>query len=282
MRLLIYSFFLVLCGSCSLRGITVSENITYMEDGYLGELPEKRLNVFRPKKINEALPVLVFIHGGSWRSGSKEKYSLVGRRWARRNIVTVIIDYPLSPEYKIHSMGKATAKALNWVDENIADYGGDPERIVVSGHSAGGHLASLVAIRDEYFDSLGVKNPIAGAVLIDAAGFDMYHYLKEKNNAPGTSHLKTFTDSPEVWKDTSPIYFLHDNMPPMLFMMGGKTYDSILEGTDRFMEEYKKYEPEPNFKVQKNKRHIPMMLQMIYTPSRGFRWVTNFVKALGE
>jgi hypothetical protein len=48
------------------------------------------------------------------------------------------------------------------------------------------------------------------------------------------------------------------------------------------MEEYKKYEPEPNFKVQKNKRHIPMMLQMIYTPSRGFRWVTNFVKALGE
>jgi len=282
MRLLIYCFLLFLCGSCSLRGITVSENITYMDDGYLGEMPEKRLNIFSPKKIKEALPVLVFIHGGSWRSGSKEKYSFIAKRWARRNIVTVIIDYPLSPEYKIHSMAKASAKALNWVEENIADYGGDPKKIVVSGHSAGGHLASLIAIRDNYFDSLGVKSPIAAAVLIDAAGFDMYHYLKEKNNAPGTSHLKTFTDSPEVWKDTSPIYFLHDNMPPMLIMMGGKTYESILVGTDRFMKEYKKFEPEPNFKVQKNKRHIPMMLQMAYTKGRGFRWVTNFVKSVRE
>ncbi|WP_339902214.1 alpha/beta hydrolase [uncultured Cyclobacterium sp.] len=282
MRLFIYAFLFVLWESCSLRGITVTENVTYMEEGYLGELPEKKLNIFRPKKIKEALPVLVFIHGGSWRSGSKEKYSLIARRWARRNIVAVIIDYPLSPEYKIHSMAIASAKAVNWVDENITEYGGDPEKIVVSGHSAGGHLASLISIREEYFDSLGVKSPIAAAVLNDAAGLDMYHYLKEKNYAPGTSHLKTFTDSPQVWKDTSPIYFLHEDMPPMLFMMGGKTYESILVGTDRFMKEYKKFVPEPNFKIQKNKRHIPMMLQMVYTPGRGFRWVIDFVKAVGE
>jgi len=280
MRHVFYCLIIFLFASCSFRGITVSENITYMEKGYLDEMPEKQLNIFSPKKIKEALPVLVFIHGGSWRSGSKEKYGLVGRRWARRNIVTVIIDYPLSPEYKIHTMAKASAKALNWVEENIAAYGGDPERIVISGHSAGGHLASLLAVRDDYFDSLGVKSPIAGAVLIDAAGLDMYHYLKEQNYAPGASHLKTFTDSPEVWKDTSPMYFLHDNMPPMFFMMGGKTYESILEGTDRFMEVYEQYEPDPNFKIQKNKRHIPMMLQMVYTPGRGFRWVIDFVKSI--
>ncbi|WP_439483686.1 alpha/beta hydrolase [Cyclobacterium plantarum] len=264
--------------SCSLRGITVSENITYMEEGFLGEMPQKQLNIFYPKKITDPLPVLVFIHGGSWRSGSKERYGVLGRRMSRREIVTVIIDYPLSPEYKIHTMGMAVAKALDWVSENISAYGGDPGRIVVSGHSAGGHLASLVAVRDVYFDSLGVRNPIAGAVLIDAAGLDMYHYLKEANNAPGTSHLRTFTDDPEVWRATSPIYFLHEEMPPMIFLMGGKTYKSIREGTDRFMQAYSDFEPKPDLRIQKNKRHVPMIVQFLYTPGRAFRWVRDFVK----
>ncbi|MFO7826917.1 MAG: alpha/beta hydrolase [Cyclobacterium sp.] len=268
----------LILGSCSLRGITVSENITFMEEGFLGKLPEKQLNIFYPRKSNELLPVLVFVHGGSWRSGSKERYGFLGRRMARREIVTVIIDYPLSPDFKIHSMGLAVAKALDWVSGNIADYGGDPDRIVVSGHSAGGHLASLVAVRDVYFDSLGVESPVAGAALIDAAGLDMYHYLREKNDAPGTSHLRTFTDDPEVWKATSPIYFLHEDMPPMIFLMGGKTYESILEGTDRFMEVYRRFDPEPDFRIQKNKRHVPMIVQFLYTPGRAFRWVRDFVK----
>lgn len=271
---------LFLAASCSLKGITVSENITYMEEGFLGELPEKQLNIFAPKKTEHPLPVLVFFHGGSWRSGSKERYGFFGRRMARRDIVTVIIDYPLSPENQIQAMALAIAKSLDWVANNIADHGGDPERIVVSGHSAGGHLAALVAVKDTYFDSLGVESPIAGAVFIDAAGLDMYHYLVNQNYEPGTSHLKTFTDDPVVWKETSPLYYLHGEMPPMLIMMGGKTYPSILEGTARFMDAYKNYVPKPNYKVQKNKRHIPMMAQFFYTPGRAFRWVRDFVKEI--
>ncbi|WP_092176485.1 alpha/beta hydrolase [Cyclobacterium xiamenense] len=268
---------LAVLASCSFRGITVKENIPYMEEGFLEEMPEKRLSLFVPKRAAEPVPVLVFVHGGSWRSGNKERYGFFGRRMARRGILTVIIDYPLSPAYQVHAMGLATAKALDWVATNSADYGGDPERIVVSGHSAGGHLAALVTLTNRYFDSLGVDNPVAGAALIDAAGLDMYHYLKEQDYAPGTSHLKTFTDDPEVWKATSPIYFLRDDMPPLLILMGGKTYDSILEGTARFLDAYREFEPEPNFKRQDNKRHVPMMAQFLYTPGRAFRWVRDFV-----
>ncbi|MDN3688939.1 alpha/beta hydrolase [Cyclobacterium jeungdonense] len=271
---------LVLAASCSFKGITVSENITYMEEGFLGELPEKQLNVFAPKNANSPLPVLVFIHGGSWRSGSKERYGFFGRRMARRDIVTVIIDYPLSPQYQIQAMALATAKSLDWVASNIEGYGGDPERIVVSGHSAGGHLAALVAIRDTYFDSLEMESPVTGAALIDAAGLDMYHFLVNQNYEPGTSHLKTFTNDPNVWKETSPIYYLHGDMPPMLIMIGGKTYPSILEGTARFMDAYKDFVPKPDYKVQRNKRHIPMMVQFLYTPGRAFRWVRDFVKEI--
>lgn len=248
-----------------------------MEEGFLEQLPEKQLNVFAPKNRNYTYPVLLFIHGGSWRSGNKELYTRLGKRFARRKVVMVIMDYPLAPDYKVNVMAKASARGVQWVHDNIAVYGGDPEQIYVSGHSAGGHLAALVAVRDEYFDTLGISNPIAGAVLIDPAGLDMYSYLIESNIAPGTSHRRAFTDDPEVWKDTSPMYHLHGEMPPMMIMVGGRTEPSIPIGVNRFREAYKPFDPQPLYYFQKRKKHIPMIVQFLYTPSRVFKWVLDFV-----
>ncbi|EON77661.1 lipase, putative [Lunatimonas lonarensis] len=266
--------------ACSFRSIVIHPDIPYMEEGFLDELPEKQLTVYAPKKVkSEPYPVLLFIHGGSWRSGNKEKYIPLGRRFARKGYVTVIIDYPLSPTYKVHSMGKASAKAVDWTHRHIGDFGGDPNNLFVSGHSAGGHLAALISVRDEYFDSIGVaSNPIRGAVLIDPAGLDMFTYLVEANNAPGTSHNRTFTDSPEVWRDASPMYHLHDAMPPMMIMVGGRTEPSILHGADRFMEAHAPYTPQPGFYLQKRKKHIPMIVQFLYTPSKTYRRVREFVE----
>lgn len=263
--------------ACSLNRVTKYMDIVYMEEGHLEGLPEKRLNIFAPRNTSYTYPVLLFIHGGSWRSGKKELYSRLGSRFARRNVVMVIMDYPLAPEYKVNDMALAAARGTQWVFENIANYGGDPEQIYVSGHSAGGHLAGLISVRDEYFDTLRMSNPIAGAVLIDPAGLDMYSYLVEANNPPGTSHRRAFTDDPQVWKDTSPIYYLHDGMPPMMIMVGGKTEPSILVGVDRFLTAHKTYEPQPLYYFQKNKRHVPMIVQFIYTPSRAYRWVLDFL-----
>ena len=81
-------------------------------------LPEKQLNIFAPRKA-EKLPVLIFIHGGSWNSGRKEIYNFMGNRLARRGVVTVIIDYPLAPEYKLPEMENATLLSVKWVLENI-------------------------------------------------------------------------------------------------------------------------------------------------------------------
>lgn len=283
---LFFVFFLfaaVTLSSCSFRSIHTYPDITYMENGFLGDLPEKSLTVYAPRKKRGTYPVFVFIHGGSWRSGNKEKYIPLGKRFARKGLVTVIIDYPLSPTYKVHAMGKASAKAVNWVHTHIGEYGGDPDRIFVSGHSAGGHLAALISVRDEYFDSVGVaENPIRGAVLIDPAGLDMYTYLVEANNAPGTSHNRSFTDDPQVWKDTSPMYHLHGDMPPMMIMVGGRTEPSIIQGSERFMEAHQPFEPIPRYYLQKRKKHIPMILQFLYTPSRAYRWVLGFIHEIGD
>ncbi len=253
-----------------------------MEKGFLNTLPEKQLNIFSPKQADGQNDVLIFIHGGSWNSGNKDIYDFLGNRFAKKGIVTVIIDYPLSPEYQVHDMAKASSQAVKWVHENIQDYGGNPDKIFVSGHSAGGHLASLISVRDVYFDSLNVENPIKGTVLIDAAGLDMYWFLNEMNYPSGNIYLEAFTENPAVWKDTSPYYYLNENTTPMIILMGGKTLPGIELTTSRFLEEYKKYEPEPNFHLQKGKKHTPMIVQFIYTPNRAYKWILDFMEETNE
>ena len=275
-----YTFILILLFfqfSCSFRGIYRHKDITYIEEGFLENLPEKKLNVFTPKKADGTNDVMVFIHGGSWNSGDKDIYNFLGSRFARKGIVAVIINYPLAPEYQVHDMAQAAAKALHWTKENISEYGGSAEHIYVSGHSAGGHLAALLTVRDAYFDTLGVANPIKGAVLIDAAGLDMYWFLNEMNYESGTSYLKAFTDSPTVWKDTSPIYYLDEKDPPIFVMVGGRTLPGIEKTTVRFMEEYKKIEPNPHYHLQPRKKHVPMIVQFIYTPHKAYRWILDFM-----
>lgn len=275
---LLFAILLLASFSCSLKRVQRSKEITYMENGFLQDLPEKQLNVFAPKNAKGKHPVMIFIHGGSWNSGNKDVYNFLGSRLARKGIVAVIIDYPLSPDYQVHDMAKASAQAVNWTSENINSYGGDPDRIFVSGHSAGGHLASLISVRNEYFDTLGVENPIVGTILIDAAGLDMYWFLNEMNYEPGTKYLRAFTDDPQVWKDTSPIYYLDEKDPPMLIMMGGRTLPGIEKTTERFLEELQKIEPNPNFHLQKRKKHIPMIAQFFYTPNRVYKWIEEFME----
>ncbi|WP_373523608.1 alpha/beta hydrolase, partial [Aquiflexum sp.] len=277
-RYLLFAILLLASFSCSLKRVQRSKDITYMENGLLGYLPKKQLNVFAPKKADGKNPVMLFFHGGSWNSGNKDIYDFLGSRLARKDIVAVIIDYPLSPDHQVHDMAKASAQAVKWTKENITTYGGNPDKIFVSGHSAGGHLASLISVRDEYFDTLGVENPIKGTILIDAAGLDMYWFLNEMNYEPGTKYLRAFTDNPQVWEDTSPIYYLDEKDPPMLIMMGGRTLPGIEKTTERFLEEYKKIEPEPNFHLQKRKKHVPMIAQFIYTPNKVYKWVEEFME----
>ncbi len=110
---------------------------------------EPRLDVYWPP-TGEGHPVLVFVHGGSWKDYSKDLFAPVAMKLVPEGIVVVIPDYTLYPEAGYEEMAAEVAAALNWTLENVAAYGGDPRRVVVAGHSAGAHLASL-ALLDERF-----------------------------------------------------------------------------------------------------------------------------------
>ena len=269
---------LILLQGCAFQTISRSKNLTYLEADSTKSLPEKQLNVFAPKGAKD-LPVLIFIHGGSWKSGNKEIYDFLGSRMARKEVVTVIIDYPLAPANQIQSMELAAVQSVIWTRKNIEKYGGDPNQIFISGHSAGGHLAALMATKEDDFLLSEMENPLKGAILIDPAGLDMHWFLQEtKGTDEGDKYLGAFTEDPEVWKAASPIYFLEGQNMPILIMEGENTYPGIRLTVDRFRKEADKKGVELDYEYYKKKKHIPMITQFFWTYNRGYKEVLDFME----
>ena len=186
---------IALVSSCAFKSIRRSKNITYTAADSTHHIAAQKLNVFAPRHTTGLKEVLIFIYGGNWNSGKKWLYSYFGTRMARKDVLMVIMDYPKSPKANYDMMATDAAKAVQWVNQNIERYGGDPNKIFISGHSAGGHLASLITVRNDYFAKLGMANPIKGTILIDAAGIDMYGYLQQEGFAADHTYIKTFSNN---------------------------------------------------------------------------------------
>jgi acetyl esterase/lipase len=260
-------------------GVSKHKNITYLPADPKLKTDEMKLDVFSPKHAEGKKDVFIFIHGGGWAHGKRSLYKFFGKRMARKDVVGVVIDYPLSPKATYNDMAIASAKAVKWVKENIDKYGGDPGRIFISGHSAGGHLAALISVRETmYFDSLGLKDPIKGVILIDAAGLDMKKYLTDEEAAGGDTYMDAFTKDHDTWREASPIYFLHEGMPPMLVLTGEKTYENIRESNQRFVTELVKYSKTLDYKVVKGKHHIPMIFQFYNAHNSLYKYILNYMK----
>jgi len=107
-----------------------------------GEQPGETLDVFRAKQANS--PVLVFIHGGYWRSLDKSDVSFVAPALVEAGAMVVVPNYALCPAVTIETIALQLTRALVWAWRHAAEHGGDPQRISVAGHSAGGHLAAML------------------------------------------------------------------------------------------------------------------------------------------
>src|SRR3954468_16987614 len=112
-----------------------------------GSGEHQRLDVYGPQRgKGQALaPVAVFFYGGSWDTGRRQDYSWVGRALASRGFVTVVPDYGLYPKVRYPAFLEDGALAVRWAQDHAAEYGGDPGRIVLVGHSAGAYNAAMIA-----------------------------------------------------------------------------------------------------------------------------------------
>jgi acetyl esterase/lipase len=205
--------------------------------------------------------VLVFIHGGSWSQGYKDLYRPLGELLAKKGIVAVLINYRLAPDAMFGEMARDCASAVKWVSNNIPDYGGDPAKIFLMGHSAGGHLAALITMNNEFFKAVKLKNPVKGCILIDAFGLNIHTLLHEHQTPYNYLLHKVFTDDPKEWERGSPANFIEKNKIPFLVYAGDRTYPFIMLDNGMFVDKMEKAGKPLEWEVITGKSHYQMITQ---------------------
>ena len=148
-----------------LEGADMERNISY------GTMEEERLDLFRPP--NGTAPVLVFIHGGYWQSLDKDHYSFALEPLVSAGALVLMVNYTLCPKVTLDALVDQVRAACAWAWHHAREYGGDPERLHVAGHSAGGHLTAVMAATDwPRFESGLPCNMIRSAIPISGL-FDL-------------------------------------------------------------------------------------------------------------
>lgn len=148
----------VLLSACSLAPL----NLLVPRSGYAvhrglayGPDPRQKLDVYVPDGAGPGAPVLLFFYGGGWMSGDRGDYLAFGQAFASAGIVTLVADYRLYPQVRYPAFVEDAAAALAWVHAHAADYRGDPGRVFVSGHSAGGYNAVMLASEPKFLAARG-------------------------------------------------------------------------------------------------------------------------------
>jgi acetyl esterase/lipase len=276
MKLVLLWFAFLGISSAGVAHVKVEKNIAYSS---ATNDVRRQLNIYHKTKVDTAQDVLIFIHGGSWSSGNKDIYWWLGRNFARKGVVAVIINYGLAPDNQYGQMATDCATAVKWVTEHISEYGGNPKRIFIMGHSAGAHLAELINADRQYFKALAITNPIKGVILNDPFGLDMHEYLMEADKDKNYfDFLRTFTKDPATWTEGSPLNYVMNIRNPHLLFYGEKTYPAIQLQSERLNNLLIEKKVSQEMHVIKNKKHVGMITQMIFGWNDLYDYALTFIK----
>lgn len=274
MRVLLLSILLMFAFS-SFAQVSKKKDIIYKTSS---KSERHQLDVYYPKNTNEKKDVILYFHGGSWKGGKKDTYKFLGKRFAKKGFVVVIANYRLSPEVKYQAMAEDCAAAFTWVYDYIEKFGGDKNKITVSGHSAGAHLAAFISFNDQFKD---IQSKIRKTILIDPFGLDMFTYFNEYTNDYADGLKKnTFTNNPEEWKAASPLYSIKPGLKiPVLVLVGGKTFPTILQSTAIFNDHMTQAGNESTLITIEGKKHIGMVTQLFFKRNDTYAIMINFIQS---
>ena len=182
----------------------VAEGVAY------GPGERHSLDVYAPEG-NGPFPVLVFLYGGGWDSGTRSIYRFLGGAFASRGLLTVIPDYRLYPEVRFPAFVQDCAAAVRWTRDNIGRYGGAPGPLFLMGHSAGAYNAAMIGLNEKFLGQVGMARSDLRGVIGVSGPYDF---------VPDTDELRDIFGPPEQYPRTQPINFVDGHQPPMLLLTG--------------------------------------------------------------
>lgn len=210
--------------SITTQAQTIKRDIPYADVA-----DEKRtLDVYAPDKAKN-LPVAFWIHGGGWQTGDKTDVKQKPQMFMDKGFVFVSVNYRLLPTVEMATLIRDVASSFRWVNENIGQYGGDPKRVLVGGHSAGAQLAAILCTDERYLKELGIGfDVLKGCVPVDGDTYDIPAIIEVAETRWRVHHMPPqkfghrvkFGNDPAMHRDFSAVYHITKDkgIPPFLIL----------------------------------------------------------------
>lgn len=171
----------------------------------------QRLDIWAPNDLSKSpLPVVIFWYGGGWAKGDRASYAFAGRALAKAGFIVVIPDYRKVPQVHFPAFLDDGAEAVAWVEDNIAQYRGDPGRVAVMGHSAGAYQAVMLALDAKRLAAAGADPAIIKAGVGLSGPYDFHPFTSDRA-------IAAFSEWPRP-EETQPITFARKDAPPLLLV----------------------------------------------------------------
>jgi acetyl esterase/lipase len=193
------------------RAIGGGAGAQQVADGVVFGSHGQTLDIWAPEPARAGkLPVVIFWYGGGWAKGERESYAFAGRALAREGFLVVIPDYRKVPKVRFPAFLDDGAEAAAWVQDNIARYNGDPERIGLMGHSAGAYEAIMLALDAKRLTAAGADPGIVKAAVGLSGPYDFYPFDKPRSIAAMSQWPRP--------AETQPITYARADGPPLLLV----------------------------------------------------------------
>ncbi|HEY4030297.1 MAG TPA: alpha/beta hydrolase [Caulobacteraceae bacterium] len=216
-------------------GMKAERDIAY------GPGPKDKLDLFTPEAKGKARPILIFVHGGAFVGGDKNKapdgspspfYDNMMIWAVNHGLVGVNMNYELAPKAQYPTVQRDIAEVVAWARKNAASWGGDPNRIVVWGHSAGAsHVGSFVAHPETYADIAGAKAPVQGAVMTSGS-YDLANGRDHPYYGPATG-LAERSSTEGLLESKVPLVVAHAELDPEGMVVAAQKLDADLTKAGR-------------------------------------------------
>ena len=209
--------------------VTLPSGVNLIQDIPYGKDNKQKMDVYLPVQAQNA-PVIFMVHGGAWRAGDKANKQVVTNkvnRWTTKGIIFVSVNYRLVPKVDPLEQVADIKRALSVAQKKALDWGGDPSKIVLMGHSAGAHLVSVLATLPSNAFGFEVK-PWLGVISIDSACLNVVERMEAKHFR---LYDKAFGNDINYWVSVSPFHLLDKVQAPFLAICSTRRNDSCSQAT---------------------------------------------------
>jgi acetyl esterase/lipase len=225
-------------------------SILWQSDMAYGPDARQKLDIYMPRQHNGPLPMVLFVHGGSWKEGNKNGYAFAGRALSAKGYMTLVMNYRLHPKDRYPAFVEDVALALRWAAENGQSLGGDPKRLFAMGHSAGAYNIAQAVLDENYASG---RPKLAGVITL-AGPFDFLPL-----DSPIT--IEVFGKVPDL-AATQPVNHARADAPPFLLLHGSADTTVFPRNATALQKALQKVGVEATLKIYEGVSHAGILLAL--------------------